>query len=615
MSKMNSGPNSAISTLEAESSSRRRDEYWVPCLTARPKGEAKSKEQVQSQEQIQDSHQSDLNFEKKEALGLAHAWATKLQGVFHKGAKQVYLLTRVDEDEAREYLFTDGDRDVARPDSLPPKLPNEIWLQVMGHLAPGSLWALRLSSPIFFNLFNKSQNFRQFHGVPGLKDRYVRFNLEKMTKLERKEALGMLRRDEPAASNLAKDSRSYCDACSEVLNRGEDHPMMIKLRETRYCDGCKERHLCVFFPPESIDLHDRELLDELLCVGRLGTAALCSHKLAQSLTWKKVEDEAPHAHKSYIPLELTCTEDCHEPLSRDRRGIDESSCPNMSARYSYQEGTIDLKLGWSRPLLDIDPTYPPSVKDIRRALANLLDGAFAQHKPCRHMLDGRQLRTLAFTGICKCFCKPDHLAQREDRPPYLPKNTCSCLRRTYLECRECAASYCWLLRGGRISLSYRYVWTTSQPTSPAWINLLDGGPQGLGMFTEDNKHLVWCDGPECSTGMGRRWEEMLKEAVWLHEIPEHEDLDRYQRWVSLKNAHTESKIRRETHKSVLGGFELDPNLLEYEYSRANKLFLRRIVKAAERAQEEKAQEEKAQEEKAQEEKAQERRQRGKRVEK
>lgn len=660
---MKPGPNSGAPTLEAERSSRRGEEYRVPCLTAQPKEEVKpekqvkstdsvdSKELVELKEQIQlqefgYSHQSAPDFDEEESHGLFQAWTSKLRGVWNKSPKQeclpltgvegdqkqLYPLTELDEGKAQkhqtpgvnegktqkhlasevnkgnplwrlynkvsevtpqQYIFTGGDEDGDQPGSLSSKLPTELWLQIMRHLTPGSLWTLRLSSPVFFNLFNKSEEFRHFHGTPGLKDRYVRFNLETMTKSEREEALEKLRRDDPAASNLAaKDPRSYCNACTEVLSRGEDHPMMIKLRETRFCDGCKERHLCVFFPPEDIDLHDRELLDELLCVGRLGTVKLCSHQLAKSLTWKKVEDERRHGHSSYRPLELECINDCHEPLRRDRRRIDGSSCPKLTAKYGYRKETIDMKLEWNRPLLDIDQQYPPSVKDIRRTLANLLDGVFAQHPPCRHMLDSRQLRTFAFTGICKCFGKRDHVAKRADMSPYLPKNTCSCLRRTYLECRECAATYCWVLRDCRISLSYCYDWTISQPTSPAWINLLDEGPQGLGMFTEDNKHLLWCDGSGCSTGMGRRWEEMLKEAVWLHDLlynPNGKDFDRRQRWKSLEDVHNRSTIRRKQHKPFLGGFELAPHLLKTEYNEDTRQFLSRIKKAAEKAQEEEAQ--------------------------
>lgn len=141
------------------------------------------------------------------------------------------------------------------------------------------------------------------------------------------------------------------------------------------------------------------------------------------------------------------------------------------------------------------------------------------------------------------------------------------LSRQYLECRECAATYCWHLRLGRITLSYRYSWIIWQPTSPAWINLLDGGPRGLGMFNEDNRHLLWCDEPGCATGMGRRWEEMLKQAIWLQDVlygaRENKEGAHHSRcWSILESARRDSRFYRDENDFCLEGFELAPHLLK-----------------------------------------------------
>jgi hypothetical protein len=237
-----------------------------------------------------------------------------------------------------------------------------------------------------------------------------------------------------------------------------------------------------------------------------------------------------------------------------------------------------LELGWQRPLLDIDREYPPTLQDLRRVVAAILESTFSSgngthRRPCRHVLDGQQLRAFAFAAICKCFCNPS-----SDKAAL-----CDCVRKQCLECKDCGAVYSFYLQPGRISLAYHFKWEVVQPTSPAWISLLEGGPEGLGMFDEENRHLLWCDSPGCATVMGPRWEERLKEATWLQPLLYGEEDRRGGDWRAIEDEHRTRGNLRDAG-ACLGGFELAPHLQASRFEQSTRDFLRRIEEAANAAQ-------------------------------
>lgn len=504
----------------------------IPCVTARAKP------------QVEESHTSQKSYP-----GLL--WIPSLDQFIRWAGKISRVLSR----RQVEYLFTKSD--ALPPQSLLLSLPNELLLRIMEFLPPESLWSLRQSSLVFFELFEKIV-FKRVHSIPGLRDRHVRFNLNRMTMPGRAEAVEQLRRDKTVLST----SKTYCGACADVLSRGEDDPMMVQLRRTRFCDGCSKRHLSIFFSPESIRQYESGAIERLLCVGRVGTMTLCSHERAPTLTWKKMEEVITKRND----FEAICKDVCHKPYG--------AACPRIWAHRRLID-TVQLELGWKRPLLDIDPGYPPSLQDLRRVVAITLESTFksgsdTHQKPCRHVLDGQQLRAFANAAICKCFCNPSSGQAA----------LCDCARKKRLECKDCAAVYSFHLQSGRISLAYHFRWDVVQPTSPAWISLLEGGPQGLGMFDEENRHLLWCDSSGCATGMGPRWEELLKEAIWLqHLLYDKEDRGRGD-WSVLKYKRPQYRLNEE---DLLGGFELPPHLQDpWREQTAN--FLRRIEEAADTAQ-------------------------------
>jgi hypothetical protein len=172
-------------------------------------------------------------------------------------------------------------------------------------------------------------------------------------------------------------------------------------------------------------------------------------------------------------------------------------------------------------MLDIDPKNTPSTAAIRRTLATLLDHALGNHKLCRHMTDGRrpQFRAFAYSGICRCFKRPNQTLHPEMDVLETGKcSTCKCERQPFLNCQDCGAIYAWHLAAGRITLTYRYEWQFWKPTSPGWLNLLDDMPHGGGVFHQSNRHILWCDEPGCATAREPRWDNLIKEGTWLHHI-------------------------------------------------------------------------------------------------
>ncbi|KAH6894119.1 hypothetical protein B0T10DRAFT_558281 [Thelonectria olida] len=346
-------------------------------------------------------------------------------------------------------------------------MPNELLLKIMVHLPKQHLWSLRQVSRIFLMLFD-AKEFSHLHGKPGLKDPYMPFLIISMTASEKREAAKL--------TSVRRFRKGYCDACVEVLSGGVRHPRTTSLYESRFCEGCRERHAVIFFSAESLEKHDRGT-GELICIGRLGKITLCSHDSHEAVTWETIERMDRTA--------VVCTDRSHEPLVEKENAVYGSALPQLRLHWKQ------IVLQWDLPLLDIDSENPPSTIAIRETLAYLVGGAFRNNKPCKHVLDGEQMRAFAYSGICECFKQPGNTERQ-----------CRCDRQQDFKCTECAAVYAWHLRAGRITLSYRCIQTPWKPTSPSWLGLLDDMPH--------RGHLLWCDIPGCATRRGPNWKDMVR---------------------------------------------------------------------------------------------------------
>jgi hypothetical protein len=156
-------------------------------------------------------------------------------------------------------------------------LPKPVLIKIMMGLTPISLWSLRQASALFRTLFDDRQ-FYPFHDEAGLHDAHMKLSFGMMSEEERREGRAMLQ------SRQEQEVKNWCTACTKVRLRGEFEPAVIKLRELRFCDACGERHASIFFPQESIERGD----ENLVCIGRLGKWELCSHM--EPIMWDSLRD-------------------------------------------------------------------------------------------------------------------------------------------------------------------------------------------------------------------------------------------------------------------------------------------------------------------------------------
>ncbi|CAI6101381.1 unnamed protein product [Clonostachys chloroleuca] len=280
------------------------------------------------------------------------------------------------------------------------KLPKPVLIKIMMGLSPISLWSLRQASALFRTLFDDRQ-FYSFHDKVGLHDAHIKFSTGIMSEEERREARAMLQ--------PRKEVERWCTACTRVRLRGEFEPAVIKLRELRFCDACGERHAGIFFPQESIERGD----ENLVCIGRLGKWELCSHM--EPIMWDSLKDilSVPNIEKYG-----RCPHPEHQRCSK-KGSTKYSSFPRMLLirRLPPNDSHTTIKIGWDLPLLDIDSRDPPSTAGIRRTLQQLIvGGALRNHKTCPHMADGKALSDFISAAVCDCFRKPAWLSLLDDIP-------------------------------------------------------------------------------------------------------------------------------------------------------------------------------------------------------
>lgn len=207
--------------------------------------------------------------------------------------------------------------------------------------------------------------------------------------------------------------------------------------------------------------------------------------------------------------ESACTHRSHERVPDESAPDDYPSLgspfPRLVAYTDAWEGfQFFIGYAWDLPLLRIDPSDRPTLSMLRQALSNVVVSALRHQRLCPHISADKEIREFVQSGTCNCF------THRGISPASRPG--CECERQDTLECHVCGATYKWLFNGEYMVLSYRYAWRIHRPTSPGWLCLLDQEFRDR-VFTEDTRHVLWCDTPRCRTNTGRRWESLVKEAA------------------------------------------------------------------------------------------------------
>ena len=185
-------------------------------------------------------------------------------------------------------------------------LPEELLLQIMRYLDPGSLCLLRQSSAVFCRLFGDKLFLKFQDETP--KHTFVRFAIGRLTAMEQ----------EVASRNLQRDM--YCDLCLKTRNARDWDMRLAKLQEKLFCDGCKRYHARFFFFPENIQIHV-EGRGQLLCVGRLGRVTLCSHSTPQTTTaWRTIETISGYEDN------IVCTPNVRQTFTSCNAQISQKNC-------------------------------------------------------------------------------------------------------------------------------------------------------------------------------------------------------------------------------------------------------------------------------------------------
>lgn len=391
-------------------------------------------------------------------------------------------------------------------------LPEEIVSEIMKQLSPLSLWSFRQTSPVYFRIFD-SKDFNEYQGELELRDRRRCFDVGKLSIGERAEACEQLRRDDQVEGVVAVSM--YCESCLEVNNRGDGDPRLVSLRKPRFCEACGENHAGVFFPAQDVEAYDARG-EKLNCLGTTGSWHICHHGDTASVTWDTIARQMARSNEFGVETKQFCKHRAHR-LIQPKTQPPSSDCvvsasPRLHLTRGYL-GAVELSYGWDLALFDIDAQSIPSLMQVRAAIQTALNGNLLDNLPCcQHVLRQGKLQKFARDGICRCFIKPDNTNYpgTESGPEAF---RCHCKRVHVLDCETCSGAFAWQLISGRIFLSYRYYWLIRRPTSPSWMALLDHMSEGI--YTKDNKHLLWCDQPGCANVSRTRWLELIKQEACL----------------------------------------------------------------------------------------------------
>lgn len=384
------------------------------------------------------------------------------------------------------------------------ELPDELLMQILGYLNPSTLYLLRQTAHVFARPFG-DKTFLQYHGPSRNTGGGVTFSLQSLTTAEEEDVAKLLRRD------------MYCRSCYRMRTSQSWDARLTELRQPCHCIGCAVPHPKFLFFPQ--DVMQKRESPVLRCVGRQGHVSLCHHKSAGTVTpWRDGISLLPQDpndqrwcwHVSHCAVgEKGWRSIFAVPLIPiewwQRTGANISAFPRMLWLRQGHKGGIAY--GWDAPLLDIAQLNTPTLESVQKTLMESLDGALKGLSGCKHARRDGHLRQFVRSSICACLIQRGrHLEAFSKQPTH----DCLCDRERYYNCPDCGGRFGWHLEAGRVTLMHRYIWNFSQPTSAAWLFLLDEDSYVKKLFTRGTKHILWCDDEQCAVSKRRRWESMVK---------------------------------------------------------------------------------------------------------
>jgi hypothetical protein len=360
--------------------------------------------------------------------------------------------------------------------------PDEILILIMHQLPCGALYILR-------------QTCRTFHS---LASDFI-FNpvlLESMTFMQTRHEshrLSSKAHDQLAAIRRVFTRQSLCKDCLPLFN---DYPKFIKkitkLWEPKLCRRCAKDHPRFFFAGR----RDRS------CMGQKGYFALCEHVRLEADYGKHNRSyfrymrpwiiDSNDRRLGHLYPRLDCPKGCHASLAG-------------SGPWLYQlpqfHGANTI------PMLEIELQQHINKAILRMALREKLERL---DYLCVHASDQFNSIVGKVTDTeCGCFIpghKPDQYSLAQ-----LLSNATTCSHHVY-NCRLCGAIYTWKRVENHILLEVRiYCDTACSPLSTSWLtNLRYRHKRDSILNRKATKGILWCDDPNCATGSGHRWRNMVQ---------------------------------------------------------------------------------------------------------
>lgn len=366
-------------------------------------------------------------------------------------------------------------------------LPTEILLQIISLLGGPYFYIFRLTCSRMLKLYEAA--FRK--------------SWEEWLGCEGPYSVALFLIDQRTAIANCLHHADYCTSCIAAEEDGTVENQLKALRSLRHCNGCRRSHASALFFPDVLEVPEDDS-NRSTCIGRLGHINLCGHTY-NPVRWQDIDTLVGQDQK--VTHSAVCTNRTHglRIEERDKLDLVGSSFPRFMAKLSLEHASVlQIGYGWDLPVLQIESSPYSSLAATQAKLSNLVPEAFRDRNLCRHISADYDLLKFVQTGICSCYTAQAWIT-REDQ-----NHSCSHGQQNTLECRVCGAVYSWLCLRGLIVLSFRYIWRISQPTSPGWLNALDRKSLAR-LYTQKNKHVLWCDVRRCRTNTRPQWEALVKE--------------------------------------------------------------------------------------------------------
>ncbi|KAF4973971.1 hypothetical protein FZEAL_9078 [Fusarium zealandicum] len=370
------------------------------------------------------------------------------------------------------------------------QLPEELQLELMGHLPLGSLYCLRQTCRDFRRLAD-DYSFKELHAEfsgPRIEGSRI--------------APARLHEWWDIRKMIARDS--FCGDCAYVAQSGVLAWRMSRLYEPMYCSGCKREHPALFFP---LDQRRTKAQGGGLCLGLLGHFSICSHK---RLSGRFV---GPWVY----PGEIVCRSKQHSPL-QFADSIHPAETPRILSFPDSLAGNFSTRRTFY--MLHLNHTSHISIDSIRQSLGSA--GVPGCQELCKHVsLQTPGLLDCLQSDRCTCFPSAGLAAY-----PSGGFADSLCENHTFT-CRHCAATYRWTRKHGKgmytsyVVLDMTFSAFTCGPVSIGWLANLDyerfsdqaSRANKHPALDESSRHILWCTTPGCATGSGIRWLTMAKTFV------------------------------------------------------------------------------------------------------